>query len=138
MQQLIDAFSDPLRWTPIATLFLFLLWETTAPFFPFFKNANRERAFHLGRNITLGLINSILITTLFTALWVRSSTWAADHDWGLLHLVDMPMWLAALIAVLLFDIWTYWWHRFNHVIPFLWRFHRVHLSSQFHLLYFLH
>ena len=72
MQQIIDAFSDPLRWTPIATLFLFLLWETTAPFFQFFKNANRERAFHLGRNITLGLINSILVTILFTALWVRT------------------------------------------------------------------
>ena len=23
-------------------------------------------------------------------------------------------------------MWTYWWHRLNHIIPFLWRFHLIH------------
>jgi sterol desaturase/sphingolipid hydroxylase (fatty acid hydroxylase superfamily) len=32
-------------------------------------------------------------------------------------------------AFLLVDIWTYWWHRVNHIIPFLWRFHRMHHSD---------
>ncbi len=27
------------------------------------------------------------------------------------------------------DLWTYGWHRANHVIPFLWRFHRTHHSD---------
>lgn len=31
-----------------------------------------------------------------------------------------------IVAILLLDFWTYWWHRLNHRIPFLWRFHSVH------------
>ncbi|MDX1531724.1 MAG: sterol desaturase family protein [Rhodothermales bacterium] len=27
---------------------------------------------------------------------------------------------------MVFDVWTYAWHRINHRVPFLWRFHRVH------------
>jgi sterol desaturase/sphingolipid hydroxylase (fatty acid hydroxylase superfamily) len=29
------------------------------------------------------------------------------------------------------DLSVYWWHRLNHRIPFLWRFHQVHHSDQF-------
>jgi sterol desaturase/sphingolipid hydroxylase (fatty acid hydroxylase superfamily) len=31
-----------------------------------------------------------------------------------------------VLAILLFDCWQYWWHRINHRVPFLWRFHAVH------------
>jgi sterol desaturase/sphingolipid hydroxylase (fatty acid hydroxylase superfamily) len=31
-----------------------------------------------------------------------------------------------LLDLLLLDLWIYWWHRINHVLPFLWRFHEVH------------
>ncbi len=32
-------------------------------------------------------------------------------------------------AIILFDLWMYLWHRINHAIPFLWRFHKVHHSD---------
>jgi sterol desaturase/sphingolipid hydroxylase (fatty acid hydroxylase superfamily) len=35
-------------------------------------------------------------------------------------------WLGLGLDVLLLDGWIYWWHRFNHRVPFLWRFHEVH------------
>ena len=31
-----------------------------------------------------------------------------------------------LLDLLVLDCWIYWWHRVNHVVPFLWRFHEVH------------
>ncbi len=31
-----------------------------------------------------------------------------------------------IINLFILDLWTYWWHRFNHIIPFLWRFHLIH------------
>ena len=34
-----------------------------------------------------------------------------------------------VIAILMFDLFTYWFHRLSHRIPFLWRFHRVHHSD---------
>jgi sterol desaturase/sphingolipid hydroxylase (fatty acid hydroxylase superfamily) len=30
------------------------------------------------------------------------------------------------LDLLALDLWIYFWHRANHVIPFLWRFHEVH------------
>jgi hypothetical protein len=34
-----------------------------------------------------------------------------------------------LAALLLLDGWTYLWHRANHTVPLLWRFHRTHHSD---------
>lgn len=31
-----------------------------------------------------------------------------------------------LLDLIIYDAFLYWWHRFNHQIPLLWRFHRVH------------
>ncbi len=31
-----------------------------------------------------------------------------------------------LLDLLLLDCWIYWWHRLNHALPVLWRFHEVH------------
>jgi hypothetical protein len=33
------------------------------------------------------------------------------------------------VGVLLLDAWMYAWHRANHALPFLWRFHRMHHSD---------
>jgi sterol desaturase/sphingolipid hydroxylase (fatty acid hydroxylase superfamily) len=34
-----------------------------------------------------------------------------------------------ILVILAFDLWMYLWHRANHRIPFLWRFHRMHHSD---------
>ncbi len=31
-----------------------------------------------------------------------------------------------VLDLLILDCWIYWWHRTNHAIPFLWRWHQVH------------
>src|SRR6056300_1144229 len=31
-----------------------------------------------------------------------------------------------LFHLMIIDLFLYWWHRFNHQIPFLWKFHHVH------------
>jgi sterol desaturase/sphingolipid hydroxylase (fatty acid hydroxylase superfamily) len=35
-------------------------------------------------------------------------------------------WTGLTLDLLLLDVWIYWWHRLNHMVPFLWRFHEVH------------
>jgi sterol desaturase/sphingolipid hydroxylase (fatty acid hydroxylase superfamily) len=40
-----------------------------------------------------------------------------------------PWWLQAVEVVLLSDLCVYWGHRLQHGVAFLWRFHRVHHSS---------
>jgi sterol desaturase/sphingolipid hydroxylase (fatty acid hydroxylase superfamily) len=41
-------------------------------------------------------------------------------------LLGLPPWLEAAAGFLLLDLSFYYWHRANHVVPFLWRFHNVH------------
>lgn len=44
-------------------------------------------------------------------------------------IADFPIWLQALLVVLLSDFLIYWAHRFQHNNDFLWRFHKVHHSA---------
>jgi sterol desaturase/sphingolipid hydroxylase (fatty acid hydroxylase superfamily) len=35
-------------------------------------------------------------------------------------------WPEFIVGLIILDMLDYWWHRFNHRVPFLWRFHKVH------------
>lgn len=41
-----------------------------------------------------------------------------------------PLFLQFILALLVLDFFQYWWHRLGHEIPFFWRFHAIHHSSQ--------
>jgi sterol desaturase/sphingolipid hydroxylase (fatty acid hydroxylase superfamily) len=45
---------------------------------------------------------------------------------GLLNAVAMPRAMRVAAGVLLLDYTLWWWHRLNHRVPLLWRFHLVH------------
>ena len=105
-----------------------LLWETAAPFFAFFNSA-AMRARHGLRNVVLGLLNGVITAVVFAGLWLATTQWTEGQSFGLLNWLPLPPWLHAVGAVLLLDVWTYWWHRLNHTSRFLWRFHRVHHSD---------
>lgn len=46
-----------------------------------------------------------------------------------------PAWLdggwAILLDLVILDLWIYLWHRANHTVPLLWRFHQVHHLDEF-------
>src|SRR6056297_348058 len=49
-----------------------------------------------------------------------------EQNFGALALLELPLAAEFAIAFLLFDWSFYWWHRLNHRVPLLWRFHNVH------------
>lgn len=127
-----DPFPDPALIRPLAQmawLVGLLAWETWRPFFGFFQADWRARGAHGLRNFAFALLNGALIAICFSMLWAGAAAWSARHAWGLLHRLDMPLWAHALAAILLLDILTYGWHRANHRLPWLWRFHRMHHSD---------
>lgn len=118
------------RWKfSLVPLLCLLGWETLSPYFPFFQNRGGERLRHAARNFFLGVLNAALAALLFAGLWLMAADWAARNHFGLFHLVALPAWARAPGAIVLLDAWLYWWHRLNHRVPFLWRFHRVHHSD---------
>lgn len=114
--------------TALLGLLVLLGWETRAPLRPLF-GAGRERARHAARNLTLAVLNRALTFVLFAGLWAGAAAWAEARHFGVLHALALPPWPHTLGALLLLDAWTYLWHRLNHRVPFLWRFHRMHHSD---------
>jgi sterol desaturase/sphingolipid hydroxylase (fatty acid hydroxylase superfamily) len=89
----------------------------------------RRRLRHMARNLALGLLNAALPALVAAPLLAQAAGWAEENRFGLLRMVNAPTTIVLAAAILLFDAWMYWWHRANHEIGFLWRFHRVHHSD---------
>ncbi len=102
-----------------------LLWESLHPFFRLFTGAP-ERARHLLRNMALAAFNAAAVALGFVTLWAWAAWYSQAQEVGVLHRLPLDDGLHAALAVLLLDGWTYCWHRLNHRLPLLWRFHRVH------------
>jgi sterol desaturase/sphingolipid hydroxylase (fatty acid hydroxylase superfamily) len=109
----------------IVCLAAFWLWESLDPFF-----LRRHRLRHAGHNLTIAVLNTVVLALLFGAVTVVVASWTKRNELGLLHQIEMPPWLRLLSAVVLLDAWLYAWHRANHRIPFLWRFHRMHHADR--------
>jgi sterol desaturase/sphingolipid hydroxylase (fatty acid hydroxylase superfamily) len=99
------------------------LWtaESLAPMFA----GRAHRASHVANNLGLALLNAG-VSLVFASAVVAVTAAASARGFGLVRWVPMPVWLQWACALLLFDCWQYWWHRMNHRLPFLWRFHSVH------------
>lgn len=85
----------------------------------------RQRLRHGANNLGLAAV-SAAAGALTAPLLVLSVETAAAHGIGLCHALDLRWPACAALTFVLFDGWMYAWHRANHRVPFLWRFHRVH------------
>jgi sterol desaturase/sphingolipid hydroxylase (fatty acid hydroxylase superfamily) len=108
------------------------LWETLQPFLPLFGGGHGvcDRLWHGARNMALGLVNGLVIRFGFLGVWATTVSWADARAFGVQHWLGGPGWLQWLLVLLLLDLWTYIWHRLNHALPVLWRFHRLHHSDR--------
>jgi len=116
------------KWEPFIAVFLitfFLIWESL---FPFFNNPE-DRTKHGIKNIFLALLNSVVIIFLFSGITVIVANYTEKNNFGLVHLFNLSKLQYSVLAFIIMDMWNYTWHRINHRIPFLWRFHRMHHSD---------
>ena len=109
----------------ISCLFLGWLIETGSPLF----DLQYRKWKHAGVNLVF-LVCSLLINTLFGLFTVGLFGWLDASKFGLLHLIEWPVWIELLIAVMLLDFMAqYWVHYLLHKVKWMWRFHMVHHSD---------
>jgi sterol desaturase/sphingolipid hydroxylase (fatty acid hydroxylase superfamily) len=77
----------------------------------------------------LWLANLIVIGTVCGACACTVARWAANAGVGALNLMPAPPWIGIPVTVIVLDLVSYLWHRANHRVSFLWRFHQVHHSD---------
>jgi len=75
-----------------------------------------------------GLAPKVLMIVPMTVLAYVTHRYeqAAFYNWA----AEMPIWLRLPAAMVVGEIGAYWGHRWSHEIPFLWRFHAIHHSSE--------
>jgi sterol desaturase/sphingolipid hydroxylase (fatty acid hydroxylase superfamily) len=80
-------------------------------------------------NLAIVALDALLLRLLFPVLAVGWALQLEARGWGLFNLLDWPVWLEGMLAVLLLDLAIYWQHRIMHRVPLLWRLHRMHHSD---------
>lgn len=105
-------------WLPLLAVL-----ERVMPSAPRPARTDRQR---LARNLGLWMANtamSPLVTVPITAGAATLGVWLRPESYS--------TWPFLLLDLLILDFWIYWWHRANHEIPWLWRFHQVHHLDEF-------
>lgn len=80
-------------------------------------------------NLMLIALDTLLLRLVFPVLAVGLALQFEAQGLGLLPRLGLPFWLDCVLAVLLLDLAIYWQHRWMHVVPMLWRLHRLHHSD---------
>lgn len=115
-------------------LLLPLLFVLIVPFEKMFPRhpEQRVRRPQLGTDLAYVLAQpaAALITALvFIPVGVASLAWLPGLAMRPVVAL-LPWWVQLGVGFVLFDLVIYWAHRWSHEIPFLWRFHAVHHSTE--------
>ena len=109
----------------ISGLFIFSMLEFAIPFF----NSPYNKINHAKINITFTLIT--LILNLFGAIGIlKAVDFVTIHNFGLLNIIETPLWLYVLIGLVLMDLIGAWFiHWIQHNVRWMWKFHIIHHSD---------
>ena len=80
-------------------------------------------------NSGLWALNAAVLGVVCAGCACTVSRWASGVGAGLLNQGVVSAWVAIPVSVLGMDLVSYFWHRANHLVRFLWRFHQAHHSD---------
>lgn len=103
-------------------LVLVAVWEWLAPR----RTLSHSRLMRWPSNLGIVVLNTLVLRFAFPIMAVAMAWLAAERDWGLFNLVDLPYWLAVILSVVLLDLTIYLQHVMVHAVPVFWRLHRMH------------
>ena len=106
----------------LVVLALLFFAETRAPL----RGRVRPRGERVAVNVVLALVAGLVVRLAVVPLGIAVAGAAERGGVGLLHWLAAPAAVAWTAGVLLLDYTMYLWHRLNHRVPLLWRFHLVH------------
>jgi len=120
------------------SLWLVLLAVLFVPLERFFgeRHAGRSRTelwSDLGFYFISSLLPAALLAVPLALVAVAGQRWLPDAIPATLSI--LPLWGKLVLGMLIGEVGTYWGHRLSHEIPWLWRYHAVHHSTE--QLYFL-
>ncbi len=98
------------------------LWEVLSPR----RTLSVRKSPRWLSNLGLVVVNTIAVRLLVPITAVATAMFAESRQWGILYLLDWPVWMEVILAILAFDFAIYLQHVMFHAVPALWRLHKVH------------
>jgi len=108
--------------TFLAVLIGMMVWEVATPR----RRQEIPRVLRWTNNLSLVVIDTAILRLTFPVLAVGLAGIAEANGWGLFNVVDLPLWVAVIAAILMLDLAIYLQHIVFHAVPGLWRLHRMH------------
>lgn len=112
---------------PLIVLFMLVATTVLETARPFVESAI-PRWRHARRNLGIG----VLAFAAFGAtgfLKASAAAWVGVSHFGLFSLAAMPWALRVFVSFLAIDFTDYTFHRLQHRVSWIWRFHRIHHSD---------
>jgi len=109
----------------IGGFLLFFLIETFIPRRQWRDSRLKRIGFHAG----IAILNTVTIRVL---IYVPSLLWLVyveEEGWGISRWLGLVGWTEIIVSIIVLDLFDYFWHRANHRVRFLWRFHKAHHSD---------
>jgi sterol desaturase/sphingolipid hydroxylase (fatty acid hydroxylase superfamily) len=106
----------------MAGLALFLAIETVAPARPWQSARWRRLGFHAG----IAALNTVIIRVFAYVPFLLWIVYVEEEGWGISRWLEIVGWPEIVLAIVVLDAFDYFWHRANHRVRFLWRFHKAH------------
>lgn len=101
---------------------LFFLIETLAAKRPWQEPRGQRLRMHAG----VAVFNTVVLKLIILAPFLYWTEYIASLGWGLAPMLGYSGFGGIIATILVLDMFDYWWHRFNHRVGLLWRFHKVH------------
>lgn len=82
----------------------------------------RRALLHAG----IAVFNTTLMRLLVYVPLLLWTVYVEQQGWGIARWLDLSGWPEFVLSIIVLDAFDYVWHRANHRVPFLWRFHKAH------------
>jgi len=109
----------------LSGFFIFLtveqLFSARAGTLPLYRRAT----LHAG----IAIVNTVCVRLLVYVPLLMWIVYVEQMGWGVARWLGLVGWQEFILSVIVLDAFDYFWHRANHRIPFLWRFHKAHHSD---------
>lgn len=104
---------------------LFALWELATPS----RELTQVKYKRWLNNLALVVCSTVVVRVLVPTAAIGIAYFSEQNQLGITAELDIPFWLKVVLTFILLDLVIYLQHALFHVMPVLWRFHRVHHSD---------
>jgi len=104
---------------------LLAFWEHASPK----RMLTQAKIRRWANNVALVVFSTIIIRFIIPIAAIGAAYLAEQNHWGFANHFELPLWIKMIVIFILLDLSIYIQHLVFHVLPVMWRFHRVHHSD---------